>query len=371
MSGTRRKVVHLSTAHQWDDSRIFRRMCLSLARNGIDVVLIAGADAERVVGGVRVVPIGPPRGRLGRLAQLPKAAWKGLASRADIIHLHDPELIPLIPVLRLGRAKIVYDAHEDLAMQVLSKEYLPPAIRPAVAALSRALCWLAGSTAHHVVAASEKVAERFPSERCTVVRNYPEEIPENGDAPPYDGRDNVVIYAGGLSSARGAEQMVDAMQHASLPAEWRLLLIGPQNPDDLMDQLSVRPGWTRADYGGIRSPNEARKLIGTARIGLSVLQPVGQHVDALPTKVLEYMSLGVPVISAAFPECRAVIESADCGLLVDPTDPRAIGTAISALANDPERARAMGERGRAAVKQRYSWTAEERRLLAAYDRLIP
>lgn len=370
MSGTGPKIVHLSTAHPWDDSRIFRRMCLSLARNGFEVVLLAGADPAQRVGDVQVLPVGEARSRFGRLAKLPRAAALGRSMRASIVHLHDPELIPLIPILRIGGATVVYDAHEDLGQQILSKEYIPAAIRPAVSAVGRALCRFADMTAHHVVAVSEKVAEGFPSGRSTVIRNYPEEIAENGPVVPYDQREFRIVYAGGLTRARGAEQMVDAMEYAALPPEWRLLLVGPHSPDDLIDRLGERPGWKQVDFGGVLSPNEARQTIGTGRIGLSVLQPVGQHVDALPTKILEYMSLGLPVVSAPFPECRRVIESAGCGLLVDPTDPKEIGAAIAELAGDPDAAREMGERGRDAVERRYNWGAEERRLVATYTRLL-
>lgn len=343
---------------------------MSLARNGFDVALLAGSDAEQIVGDVRVLPIGATRGRVGRLAHLPRGAVKALSRRPAIIHIHDPELIPLIPILRLRGARVIYDAHEDLGKQILGKEYIPQPIRPAVAAVGRALCRFADMTAHHVVAASDKVAEGFPSGRSTVIRNYPEEIPENGPALPYEDRDHRVVYAGGISTERGAEQMVDAMQHAGLDPQWRLLLVGPHHPDNLIGRLRARPGWEHVDFRGEVSPNEARRLIGTSRIGLSVLQPVGQHEDMLPTKILEYMSLGLPVISAPFPVCREVIESAGCGLLVDPTDPRAIGAAIAELANDPEAAREMGRRGQDAVARRYNWGVEERRLVDAYSRLL-
>ena len=105
------------------------------------------------------------------------------------------------------------------------------------------------------------------------------------------------------------------------------------------------------------------------RIGLAVLQPIGQYVDVLPTKLFEYMSLGIPVVAADYPLCREVVEGSRCGLVVDPTDFRAIGKAISALAADPEQAKAMGERGKTQVAVRYSWAVEEKALLAVYSRL--
>ncbi|MBW0101555.1 glycosyltransferase family 4 protein [Pseudonocardia sp. KRD291] len=371
MPGIRPIVVHVSTVHFWDDSRIFRRMCLSLARHGYDVVLLAVADAETTVGDVRVVPVGSGRGRLARLlVDVPRVAVRAWSMRAALYHLHDPELIPLVPLLRLRGAEVIYDAHEDLPLQVLEKEYLPRAVKPAVAAVARFLCRFADRTSSHVLAASPKVADQFRATTCTVVRNYPEDIPEGRQVPEYRHRDPVVVYAGGLTRARGVEQMVDALPHAELPPDWRLLLVGPHSPDDLIDRLRIRSGWDRVDHRGSVSAAEARRLIGTARIGLALLQPIGQYVDVLPTKLFEYMAVGVPVVAADYPQCRDVVQSAGCGFVVDPTDPRAIGEAVAELARHPERAQEMGERGRAEVARRFNWGVEERGLLAAYSRVL-
>jgi glycosyltransferase involved in cell wall biosynthesis len=289
--------------------------------------------------------------------------------RAEVYHLHDPELIPLIPVLRSRGARVIYDAHEDLAAQILEKEYIPRRVRPAVAALGRLLCLLADRTASHIVAASPKVAESFREGHVTVVRNYPEQMPETAGTTPYEQRAHLVVYTGGLTRARGVEQMVDAMEHAGLPDDWRLRLVGPHSPDDYVDRLRRRPGWDLVEYRGAVSPREARRLTSACRIGLAVLQPIGQYVDVLPTKLFEYMSLGIPVVAADYPLCREVVEGSKCGLVVDPTDPHAIGKAIAELAADPEQAAAMGQRGKEQVAQRYSWAVEEKALLSVYARL--
>ena len=54
---------------------------------------------------------------------------------------------------------------------------------------------------------------------------------------------------------------------------------------------------------------------------------------------------------------------------MDPTDPEAIGAAISYLATHPDEAEQMGRRGREAVATGYSWSTEEKRMLEAYSLL--
>jgi glycosyltransferase involved in cell wall biosynthesis len=364
-------IVHLSTVHHWDDSRIFRRMCLSLARNGHHVVLLAVSDGEQEIAGVHVLPVSFTRSRLARVfVNLPRAAYRAWSMCAAVYHLHDPELIPLIPVLRLRGGKVIYDAHEDLGKQILDKTYIPRAIRPAVGAAGRALCRFADRVSNHVVAASPEIAEQFRERTCSMIRNYPEELPESKHAPKYEDRSNRVIYVGGLTRARGVEQMIDAMQYAGLADNWRLLLVGPHSPEDLLRQLQQRRAWSWVEYHSKVPPPRARQMMGAAKIGLAVLQPIGQYVEALPTKLFEYMSVGLPVVAADYPQCRTVVKGAGCGLVVDPTDPSAIGEAIGELAAKPELAKEMGERGRAEVVSRFNWGSEEKRLLEIYAQLL-
>jgi glycosyltransferase involved in cell wall biosynthesis len=364
------KVVHLSTAHPWTDNRVFRRECRSLARNGYDVTLIAVADKAQCSDGVHIIPAAPVRGRLHRMVggvfHALRLAWH---MKADIYHLHDPELIPIMPLLRLRGGKVVYDAHEDLPAQVLDKEYLPAAARRAAALAGRALCRFAGRNSSYVVAATPTIAQRFAPRPAAVLHNYPELLPEVDRLVPYGSREKVIIHTGSLSRIRGAEQMVDAIALAGLDG-WRLRLVGPHWPAALTAELASRPGWARVDNLGAVSSLEARRLSSTARIGLLLFQPSAAHRDALPNKLFEYMAAGVPLIASDFPLWRSIVEEVGCGLLVDPTSPEAIARALRVLADDPARAEAMGECGRQAVLHRLNWTCEERSLLGLYDGLM-
>jgi glycosyltransferase involved in cell wall biosynthesis len=362
------KVVHVSTVHPWSDNRVFRRECRSLARSGYDVTLIAVADRPHRCDGVQVIPVSRTGGRLHRMTagalRAFRLAWN---AKADIYHLHDPELIPLMPWLRL-RGKVVYDAHEDLPAQVLDKDYLPAFGRRAVAVLCHAMCRLAGLSSDHVVAATTTVARRFAPRPATVLHNYPELLPGDGRVP-FASRDDIVVYTGSVTEARGAMQMVDAMAEAGLDG-WRLRLVGPHRPAALTARLAARPGWTHVDNVGAVVPLEARQMMSTAKVGVVVLQPTSAYVDALPTKIFEYMAAGLPVIASDFPLWRSIVEDVGCGLLVDPTSPPAIARALRDLVADPARAEAMGERGRQAVLHRMNWSSEERALLDVYHRLL-
>jgi glycosyltransferase involved in cell wall biosynthesis len=80
--------------------------------------------------------------------------------------------------------------------------------------------------------------------------------------------------------------------------------------------------------------------------------------------VAQAMSYGravVTVRSTALPEVVG-----DCGVLVPPGDPAALGDAIAALAQDPPRRRALGEAGRRRAAARYGWD----RVAEGYERVL-
>ncbi|HVM49406.1 MAG TPA: glycosyltransferase [Candidatus Acidoferrum sp.] len=74
------------------------------------------------------------------------------------------------------------------------------------------------------------------------------------------------------------------------------------------------------------------------------------------TEIIEVMAMARPVImtrTGALPT-EIDIEKAGCGLFVPPEDPEALANAIDALGNDPERASAMGEKGRELAESYYN-----------------
>ncbi|WP_165939726.1 glycosyltransferase family 4 protein [Saccharopolyspora aridisoli] len=371
-TNNRPRVVHISTAHPWEDNRILQRECRALSQSGYRVELIAGTEVEREVYGVHIHPVPPERGRFRRITRgVPRALLIARGRRADVYHLHDPELIPLAPLLRRSGASVIFDAHEDLPNQVLDKHYLPRPTRKAAAAFAKALYWFAGYSCHQVIAATNTVANRFPSHRTTVVRNYPQlrqDVEgEYADTTANGLRRNLLVYVGEISVDRGIYEMLAAMKY--MPESWRLTLAGPVHPPTLLDSLRREAAWGRVDYYGHVSPGEARNLVARSRIGIVVLHPTRAYVDALPTKLLEYMAEGIPVVASDFPYWRGIVEEESCGLLVDPLDPKVIGEAMSGLAAEQARAEEMGANGRRAIVEEFNWGREKIRLLTMYRSL--
>ena len=365
------KIAHLTSVHRRDDTRILHRQCRSLAEAGHQVVLVvADGQGPEQVHGVSIVDAGRSRHRVARiLSATRRVARRALDLDADLYHLHDPELLPAGVRLKRAGRRVVFDAHEDAPRQLLAKHYLHPWIRrPIAAALSALESW-ALPRFDALVAATPTIAARLERihPRTVVVNNFPildELVGGDLPAPP---REPLACYIGGLSRARGLEEMLAAI--AGCRAGSRLALAGPFAPASLEATCADRPGWDRTEILGVLDRTGVRQLLGRARVGLVTLHPTPNHVESQPVKLFEYMSAGLPVVASDFPLWRRIVEGCGCGLLVDPLDPAAIAAAIDRLLGDPEEAERMGRRGRDAVERLYNWRAEEARLLALYESL--
>lgn len=363
-------VAHLTSVHPRNDNRIFARMCRSLVSAGYRTHLVVadglGDDRDH---GVLISDVGRAvGGRAARIRELPtKVFHRALDLKPRICHLHDPELIPIGKKLRRAGCKVVFDSHEDVPMDILTKDYIPALLRGVVsrsyALYERIQC----RNFDGVVAATPFIRDRFLqiNPNTVDVCNYPA-LRDWPEVPDWSLRRDEVAYVGGIAEIRGVRQMVDAIYNLK---DVRLNLAGRFNDDRLYREMLAHPGWSLVNDLGFLDSKQVLGTLNRSKAGLVVLHPVRSYIDAQPVKMFEYMAAGIPVIASDFPLWREIIERNDCGICVAPNDPEAIAQAIRRIVDEPETARRMGENGRRAVVDRYNWASEEKKLITLYEGL--
>jgi glycosyltransferase involved in cell wall biosynthesis len=360
------RVVVCTIVHHPADARIFHRQIKALLEAGHQVNYLAPVStkdfiqektvlSENTSPLLQVVPLPRAAGRhrLGALLAARRQLTRYAAS-ADVVLLHDPELLLALP--RVKRGATVWDVHEDTAAALSTKPWLPRALRPPTA------------MAVHV---AERIAERrlhlILAERGYVARfRKPHPVVPNTtyvpDAPvPYDGQRRVV-YVGHLSPDRGAAEMVSLagllrphgiVVHLVGPADARARALIEASPD--------------VKWHGFVPNDSAMRLVDGALTGLSLLRDEPNFRHSMPTKVVEYMARGVPVVSTPLPTAVDLVRRNECGFVVPFGDAAAAARAILELDADPALRTAMGKRGHAAAHESLGWPANAREFVAQLE----
>lgn len=368
-----KKIAHLTSVHPRYDTRIFLKECTSLANNGFSVSLVvADGKGDEQKNNVAIYDVGASKGRFDRIRNAPKRVFKkAVELDADIYHLHDPELIPIgLKLKKLGK-KVVFDAHEDVAKDILSKEYMPRLIRATVSQFYSFYERWACSKLDAVVAATPFISDKYLAMGITSVdiNNYPLQGELANGEIDWSQKQAQVAYVGGIGRIRGIHEMVQAMEFVTSDA--RFGLGGSFNEADFERAVKAEKGWDKVDELGWLDRDGVRKLLNESVAGLVTLHPVINYLDSLPVKMFEYMATGLPVIASNFPLWKQIIEGNQCGLCVDPLDPQAIAQAIDYLVTHPAEAEQMGRNGQKAVHEKYNWTIEENKFLNLYTSLLP
>lgn len=183
----------------------------------------------------------------------------------------------------------------------------------------------------------------------------------------------VIVYLGALERARRSEIMIEAMEavRQQFP-DALLLLVGDAEEarervwfDALVNNARLQDhvmftGWLPAD--------DARRHLRNAEIGLSPYACTPALEVASPTKVIEYLAWGIPVVANDLPDQAYLIHETQGGVCV-PLSASGFAEGILQLLRDPVAARRMGEAGRRAIPGLRGYDVIARQLAEKYRAL--
>jgi glycosyltransferase involved in cell wall biosynthesis len=188
-----------------------------------------------------------------------------------------------------------------------------------------------------------------------------------------DGR-RVVLYLGRIAQSRKSDFLLDVADVLRQACPEVLLVIAGDAPSE--DEMA----WMRREIAG-RGLQDHVLLTGwlpqrtalayavRAEVGLSPI-PRGTLFDvSSPTKLVEYLALGIPSVANDIPDQQLVIEQSGAGLCV-PMEAQAFAAATLQLLSDPERARQLAERGPAYVKTHRTYDILGRNVAQTYKKIL-
>ncbi|MDJ0953135.1 MAG: glycosyltransferase [Acidimicrobiia bacterium] len=345
------RLLVVSTVHPADDPRIRRKLigtlqedwAVTFAAKGRGPVDRTGLEWRELSG--------------GRVMRWLRAGRLLVTGRYDVASLHDPELLPLGLLASLRKRRIVFDVHENIPAQLRTKDWLPRWLRRPVAALAaRLLRW--GERRLDITLAEAGYAELFRREHPV----FPNYLAGDPPAPRSVDAETGIVYLGDVTEARGIALAVEAAGRAG--AE-HFTVLGRCTPDFRAQLVAIAADHQlHLRFHGFVTPDRALEIVAGAEMGLSPLLDLPNYRRSLPTKVLEYLAVGVPTIASDLPGTRSVVANKPGVLLVPAGDLEAWTKAIAEVGADSALRNAAAA-GAAAIRDSYAWPADEVRAFYA------
>ena len=359
-------------AYYPEDGRVAAEARAAIAA-GFEVVVVAlrGHDqsAEEWIDGAHVIrlPIGRQRGA-GRLTLLReylfftalaivRSAERSLHRRFDVVHVNNPPdfLVVASLVPRLLGAKVVFDVH-DLSSDMFMMRF----DNPAGGIVDRALIFVERLAAHasdavltvHEPYRRELARHGIPLEKVSVVLNsLDEELVTTDAEAPRKAEGFRIVYHGTITPHYGVELLVEAVSRArgAIPG-LRLELYGA---GDALPGILERAHLLGLDSALTVSPRllsrrDVLEAVKFAAVGVIPNLPLRLNRFALPTKLFEYVALGIPAVVADLETIRAYFsENEVC--FFEPGNAASLAAALERVAADPD---AAADRA-AAARSRY------------------
>lgn len=178
--------------------------------------------------------------------------------------------------------------------------------------------------------------------------------------------DITVFYAGLIHKSRGLEYMINAIQDLD---NVKLIIAGTGSDKGLLEKLSIDAKKEIQYIGQIPYEKVIEKTMEADILFAFYDTIIPNNRYASPNKLFEAMMCGKPIIVSDGSSMANTVRRVNCGLVVPYGDVQAIREAIVNLKIDPRLRKELGENGRKAYEDRYSWAIMEGRLINAYNEL--
>jgi glycosyltransferase involved in cell wall biosynthesis len=157
----------------------------------------------------------------------------------------------------------------------------------------------------------------------------------------------VVLYAGALGQANDIGTLLRAAQRLNRESQICFVLFGDGKERPRLQSETERMKLTNVIFAGVRAKKEMPMVVAASDVCLAILQNIPMFRTTYPNKVFDTMAAGRATILVIDGVSRALIESSNGGVFVQPGDDEMLAKIILELSQNPERVQRMGLNARA------------------------
>ena len=365
---------------------IMYRQARSLMGDGFDVCHVVSDDLpEEVIHGVRTIPSGYNAHNAfnlwKRLFVAPRNLYKKLMEvDADVYHtIYIDQLLICLLLKRKGK-KVIFEMQEDHPYSLLWKSKAPKWLLKIIVCLIAKWMGFVFRRLDAITALAYDYVDYIKSwgvssEKVHLWGNFPEiRYDYTLSLDDYMHRDDRMIYFGIIYSYSKQEVVLQALKE--LP-NVKYLVAGVfmgNERETYKPMIMNLPEWKNVEYIEGFKHEELAGFIGKSTISnvirdFSVFSKEKSGSFGI-IKVFESMEAALPIICSDMPIYRDIMKEYKCGILVDPLNKGQIRDAIEYLVTHKKEAWKMGQEGRRAVIEKYSWDALSVKYLEIVNKLV-
>lgn len=212
-------------------------------------------------------------------------------------------------------------------------------------------------------------------ERVVVVRSGPD-LNRFHRVPPDEslkrGRRYLAVYLGVMGPQDGVDYLIRAAEHVVRTfgrEDIQFVLVGDGDVRSDLEKMAQEKGvadWIT--FTGRIPDEDLQRVLSTADIALAPDPKNPLNDVSTMNKVVEYMAMGLPIVSFDLKESR--YSAGEAAVYATPNDEREFAQRIVELIDDPERRRQMGEYGLQRVREHLAWEHSRKVLVQLYTDLL-
>ena len=227
------------------------------------------------------------------------------------IHIHDPNLLLIVPFLKLINKKLIYDCHEIYYYTIQSKTYIKLGIlRLFIARIFLIYEKYCMNLVDQIIFVSNHQKLFFKKNKALVITNFPYKR-HNNSILAFSKR---LIFAGNISRNYLLEVILDSIENTDIV----FTLMGRCYDEEYLDYLKTLKGWSNVEYLGFCKFEDVIKEYEKGGVGVFLHKYTGnvgykEGSDGI-LKIYEYMSYGLPVIMTDFNNLLVINECYEFGI---------------------------------------------------------
>ena len=165
----------------------------------------------------------------------------------------------------------------------------------------------------------------------------------------------VVSYIGTIGYAHGLDIILQAAHRLNeiLP-EAICLLVGEGAEKEKLEGLAQKERLDNIRFLPQQPRDDIPLFITASDVCLVLLRKAELFTTVLPSKMLEFMACGRPVVLGVDGQAREIMDQAQAGVWINPGDPEALVQAVMNLYRDPALRSRLGDNGRDFIVRHFS-----------------